>query len=75
MRHIRQKMKMKLLQIRKKMMLLVQWSEIIINYVQKKKKQLNIWAEMETDRRDAAGTLGIDLFPLSETATSAGAAL
>lgn len=37
MRHIRQKMKMKLLQIRKKMMLLVQWSEIIINYVQKKK--------------------------------------
>lgn len=41
----------------------------------KKKKQLNIWAEMETDRRDAAGTLGIDLFPLSETATSAGAAL
>lgn len=33
-------------------MLLVQWSEIIINYVQKKKKkkQLNIRAKMETDR-------------------------
>lgn len=33
-------------------MLLVQWSEIIINHVQKKKKkkQLNIRAKMETDR-------------------------
>lgn len=39
-------------------MLLVQWSEIIINYVQKKqkkKRQLNIRAKMETDRETLPG--------------------